>query len=198
MIFPNKIPLSLEAEQWLADDMPPDEWPFPIPSSYLLHSLRSCKNESIPVPALGEDGSVKNRYLFFVQWLVLQSMWDQVYRVAQCSHREYQLVHDYCLQLERETTDQDLGVPQYYTGMGFQLSLAHCEFDGDYARYPHSILNMFHEACWKRNPTSPLDDERHPCYNDYHGWRNAIKPRPIFIRIPAGNCDPIAGLTIEE
>lgn len=189
MMFPNKLPLTAPAVQWIEDGLPPDEWLWHYPAGLFL-----IETKARPVPEASLYGSFYPRYLYFINWLMLESMWCQLYRLHQVSHQEWQLVLDYCLELEREA---GYLVPNHFTGVGFDLSLNYCEFDGDYARYAEWMRLLFSKYRFIRNPTKPLDDQRHPRYNEWASIRNYRRPKDI-VKVSTGNCDQINSLVIEE
>lgn len=187
MLFPNNTPHSEQFQEWQREGLPPDVWPWPLPAGiHLVHI------ELRPVP---EDLTV--RYNHFVQWLMLQAMWCQLYRYHQTSHEEYQFVLDYCLELEREL---GIGVPNALSGVGFDLSLEYFQFDADYARYPRWLQILFARYGYKKNPARPLDDPRHPRYNEWASIREHARQREIAampIEFTSGPLE-IEGLVIEE
>lgn len=187
MMFRNSLPLTAPAQQWIEDGVPPDEWLWHYPAGFML---LETKSRAVP-------DDLRERYLYFINWLMLESMWCQLYRWHQVSHQEWQLVLDYCLEMEREA---GYLVPGHYTGLDFDLSLDYCDFDGDYARYAKWMRELFSKYKFQRNPTNPLDDPRHPRYNEWASIREYGLPpkQKDIVKVSSGNCDLVTSLVYEE
>lgn len=188
MLFPNNLPHSPQFQEWQREGLPPDTWLWHLPAGMHLMQIETVK--------MPDD--LPERYAMLVRWLMLEAMWCQVYRYHQVSHEEYQFVLNYCLQLEEEL---GLAVPSHISGVGFDLSLQHFVFDSDYARYPKWMVARFNRYKFKRNPTNPLDDPRHPRYNEWASIREYARRQEIAampIELTESFPLEIDGLVIEE
>lgn len=168
MMFHNAIPGSEYYLQWKEDVYSvPDHWIWHTPHSIVTEQgLQPTVEQAIrPMP-----DDLHERYLNLVLWCIIESAWCQLYRQPQVSSEEFQWVVDYLENLERE--EPTFIVPGNLTHIpGMELPFCECWYGHDFSRYPSFLMEAFDSAGWIRNRTDPLDDKRHPQYDEWEGYR---------------------------
>jgi hypothetical protein len=162
MMFHNKYKVSELGQQWMDDAMPPDQWYLHLPTPPQM-----CAEMLYVMP-----DDFEQRFKQLVVWIIYNSYWDQCVRMPKVASQEFQFIVDYTIGLGREL---NLLVPVALTDpLGWPLSLEDCEWSSHWSHYPQFVIISFQEAGIKLNPTNPLDDERHPLYNEYSSLREHI------------------------
>lgn len=189
MMFLNKLPITPLGQQWMDDGIPPDNF---------YHDFATGRVEDY----LTDD--LYGRYCQLINWMIYESFWDQCVRQPQVSSAEYQFVVDYLETLESEC---DFIIPVQLSCYDFPFQLKFCDYSCHPSRYPEFVYLQFKAAGIKINPTNPLDDERHPLYNEWEGFRQhrqqvaeqmalARKPKPVIQRVVTGEIPD--SVTLEE
>lgn len=186
MIFFNSVPVTDLGQQWMDDELPPDEWYFDDP-------IEGRVQRNMP-------DDLAERFQFLVTWIIQTSMWCQLYRQSKVAHKEFQFVVNYC---ERLADEMGFLVHPPYSGIAWPLPIWWCCWDASVSwdRWPNHLAERFEKAGLKENRTNPFDDERHPLYNDYKLWKDSVNARinpkrPTRITSSEGKEQPDQHLTV--